>query len=147
MTRRPPSSTTHDAASAGRIASDGSTAVSVSYSWLTNDALPRSPWWAGSMDAGAPARIVTVVVSAADAGVGATGLPRSGQDVASERARDEDGQDRRRRPGACERRRRLGRGVDQLRFHHASAGSPGSGRRGSSRRSTGIGMRARADHA
>ena len=70
VTWRPSSVTAHDSARAGRTVSEGSTAVSVSYSWLTNEALPRSPWRAGSIEAGVPATMVTVPGSAAATGSG-----------------------------------------------------------------------------
>ena len=83
-TRVPPSSTLHDSASAGRTESDGSTAVSVSNSWVTYDAEPRSPCLAGSIEAGAPARIVTVSgSSSAAAATGAGSIRGSGHSWAT----------------------------------------------------------------
>ena len=154
-TRVPPSSTLHDSASAGRTESDGSTAVSVSNSCVTYDAEPRSPCLAGSIEAGAPARIVTVSgSSSAAAATGAGSIRGSGHSwativtatttaiAATARRRAREG-----RTGSMAKRVvAVGFVRGQLVRHQAASGIAGSGRRGSSRRSTGTGMRGRTVH-
>ncbi len=69
-TRRPPSSTVHDSASAGRSVRLASNTVSVSNSWATMAALAASPCRAGSIDDGWLARIVAEPVLAEPAAMG-----------------------------------------------------------------------------
>ena len=98
VTWRPSSVTAHDSARAGRTVSEGSTAVSVSYSWLTNEALPRSPWRAGSIEAGVPATMVTFTLAGETndyAGKGLAGGVADGAPARRRRLRRRGERDRR----------------------------------------------------